>query len=221
QAKLLRVLESRQVLPVGALVPQPIDVRFVAATNRDLRAEVARGAFREDLFFRLAGVKIAIPPLRERPSEIAPLTDEIALAMTTALGRTAPSFATCARECLERYAWPGNVRELRNVVESAVLRSEGGLVRAEDLPEELQFQQKRADASGRHRVRESDEFTSSARAGVPPEQLTSRQREERARILDGLAACNGNQTRAAALLGMPRRTLVYKLAAYAIPRPRI
>ncbi len=218
QAKLLRVLESRQVTRVGGLVPQPIDVRFVAATNRDLKAEVARGAFREDLFFRLTGVKVVIPPLRERSSEIAPLADELMFATASTLGRPIPTFSPTARECLESYGWPGNIRELRNVVESALLRCEGGEVRPEDLPEELR--RSVDDDSASAVILKSVRPLESSSPSEASDALNARQLEERARILEGLAACNGNQTRAAALLGMPRRTLVYKLAAYAIPRPR-
>jgi len=193
-------------------------VRFVAATNRDLKSEVLRGRFREDLFFRLAGVTLSIPPLRERPSEILLLVRELARALSASMDRPTPSFSSAANLCLQRYRWPGNIRELRNVVEAAVLRCDAGVVEPCDLPPELQVAQtnftdpaldptygRAADAEAVH--------------DVSP-LLNRQQAEERARILQGLAACTGNQTRAAELLGIPRRTLVAKLAAYDIPRPR-
>jgi two-component system response regulator AtoC len=216
QAKLLRVLESRQVTRVGAVESRSIDVRFVAATNRDLRAEVARGTFREDLFFRLAGVRIAIPPLRERTTEIVPLMYELAASMATTLGRPLPTFSDDARELLIAYSWPGNIRELRNVVESAVVRSDGMQITPHDLPEEVRSWR----ATPLPTTDGSVPPGWSTSPIAPLEGLSDRQLQERARILDGLATCNGNQTRAAELLGMPRRTLVHKLAAYAIPRPR-
>jgi len=213
QAKLLRVLESREVTRVGGLTSKSIDVRFVAATNRDLRAEVARGKFREDLFFRLAGMVVAIPPLRQRPSEIWPLVESVARTVANGLGRSAPAFTAPARQALEAYSWPGNIRELRNVVECAVLRCDGASVKVGDLT----LQSVRPDVN-----------PSPFESAKVPVALPSSERPpagkgadgERERIMFGLAACNGNQTRAAEYLQMPRRTLVAKLAAYGIPRPR-
>jgi|GEM_PF-1426290 len=216
QAKLLRALESRQVMRVGGLTPKSIDVRFVAATNRDLKAEVARGRFREDLYYRLAGATLSIPPLRSRTSEVLPLVDEVARAVAADIQRPQPRFSSEAKKCLVQYRWPGNVRELRNVVECAILRAEGNVVDVADLPEELRnsVQLPLSPATA----------PSLPALGVSPAardlSLSPQQAEERERILRGLTACNGNQTRAAEYLGMPRRTLVAKLAAYAIPRPR-
>jgi len=218
QAKLLRVLESRQLTRVGALSSRAVDVRFVAATNRDLKNEVLRGRFREDLFFRLAGVTLSIPPLRERPSEILLLVRELARALSASMDRPTPSFSSAANLCLQRYRWPGNIRELRNVVEAAVLRCDAGVVEPCDLPPELQVAQTNFTDPALDPTygRAAD---AEAVDDVSP-LLNRQQAEERARILQGLAACTGNQTRAAELLGIPRRTLVAKLAAYDIPRPR-
>jgi transcriptional regulator of acetoin/glycerol metabolism len=129
QVKLLRVLDSRQILPVGGLAPKQLDVRFIAATNRDLEAEVARGAFRQDLFFRLSGISLTVPPLRERRSEIEPLARRF-LAESGAKVTLSPE----ALERLLAYSWPGNVRELRNAVERAALLSTDGVIRPEQLP---------------------------------------------------------------------------------------
>jgi len=212
QAKLLRVLEERRVLRVGASEPRPVDVRFVAATNRDLEAEVAAGRFRRDLYFRLAGAVLAIPPLRERPQEIDLLARSFAADAAARLGRDAPVLDEAALRALRAHAWPGNARELRNVIERAVLLCDGPAIGVADL------------AVG----------TAAPPAPAPPappipdatpppadsplaEQLAA---VERQRILAALEAFGGNQTRAAESLGMPRRTFVKRLEAYGLPRPR-
>jgi DNA-binding NtrC family response regulator len=204
QAKLLRVIETREVLRVGALKPRAIDVRFVAATNRVLEDEVARGAFRQDLYYRLNGISLVIPPLRSRREEIGPLARSF---LETAAKREElpiPALSPVALEALEAYAWPGNVRELRNVIERAVLISDGETIAPEDLPLEKM----------RAAPVPAGVFVAS-RTG-----LAGDTRSEYERIVDSLARCNGNQTRAARLLGMPRRTFCARLKAYNIPRPR-
>src|SRR6185436_19507395 len=118
QVKLLRVLEGRKVLRLGAITPKTIDVRLVAATNRDLEAGVRAGTFRADLYFRLNGMSLLIPPLRERPSEIAPLAERFAWLAGRQLGRpVAPQLSPAVLARLERYHFPGNIRELRNVID--------------------------------------------------------------------------------------------------------
>jgi two-component system, NtrC family, response regulator AtoC len=124
QAKLLRVTETREVLPVGGLRPRPLDVRFVAATNRDLEAEVGAGRFRADLFYRLAALVITVPALAERRSEILPLA-RLFLERACAGRRSPPRLSAAAISFLEEHPWPGNVRELRNVVERALLFCDG------------------------------------------------------------------------------------------------
>ena len=132
QAKLLRALEDGQVRRLGALAPRAVDVRFLAATNRDLEAEVARGAFRGDLFFRLSAVVITIPPLRERLREVLPLA-RLFLREMEKDGR-GRALAREAEDLLLRYAWPGNIRELRNVIERAVLLCDGAEIGLAHLP---------------------------------------------------------------------------------------
>jgi transcriptional regulator with GAF, ATPase, and Fis domain len=213
QPKLLRVLEAREVTRVGGLRGRPIDVRFVAATNRDLRAEVARGSFREDLYFRLQGACIAVPPLRERVNDIEPLAHLFVDGFSRELERASPVFSPAAIRCLLRHAWPGNVRELRNAVEWAVLQATGPVIEADHLPSHVVAPD----------VRPPYPSSSQGESGAdtaPPPVWTDAQRAERERIVFALAACHGNQTRAAERLKMPRRTLVAKLAAYKIPRPR-
>jgi len=135
QAKLLRVVEQREVTRLGGLAPRAIDVRFLAATNRDLEAESARGAFRSDLYFRLNGVSLVVPPLRERIGEVAPLARTFIEQFARQSGRkSVPELSRAALGVLERYAWPGNVRELRNVLERAVMLATGDVIDLPHLP---------------------------------------------------------------------------------------
>jgi two-component system, NtrC family, response regulator AtoC len=209
QAKLLRVLEDRAVLRVGSTAPRPVDVRFVAATNRDLEADVDGGRFRRDLYFRLAGVVLAIPPLAERPEEIDALARQFAVEVAGRLGRPAPRLAADAVAALRAHKWTGNVRELRNAIERAVLITEGDVI----------------DAAALGLPVEPQGPPPASQTAPPPSAssptLTAELADlEKQRILDALDACGGNQTRAAARLGMPLRTFVKRLTAYGIPRPR-
>ena len=194
QAKLLRALEARTVMRLGGREEIAIDVRIIAATNRDLEAEVKRGAFRSDLYFRVAAFTIKIPPLRERPNEIALLADLFLRQLAVASARPVPLLSSDARALLERHDWPGNVRELRNVIEHALVLSDGVRITAAQLPEALH--------------EHTASFTGSAPIKARIESV-----EQRA-IEDALAAEGGNQTRAARRLGVSRRTLIYKLEKY-------
>lgn len=148
QAKLLRVLEERQVLRVGGLSPRAIDVRFVAASHHDLEEAVDAGRFRQDLYFRLNGITLEIPPLRERTEEIEGLTRQFLVdASKRARRDDVPNLAPEALDLLKTYAWPGNVRELRNVVERAVLLAPGATITLEHLPSEKMLAQKRSRPS--------------------------------------------------------------------------
>jgi DNA-binding NtrC family response regulator len=225
QAKLLRVIESREIHRVGGLKSLPLDVRFVAATNRNLQAETQRGLFREDLYFRLNGVTVSVPPLRARRLEIEPLISAFAAGIAIELERPVPRLTEAALKRLLDYAWPGNIRELRNVVECAVLLASDSTIEVSHLPPPLCDEDFAATSEPTSLARER---VASLPASVtpPPEansarvHLDARRAAERERIRLALAACNGNQSRAAEHLGMPRRTLVSKLAAYDIPRPR-
>jgi DNA-binding NtrC family response regulator len=137
QAKLLRVLEERTVLPVGGVKPRPVDVRLTAATNRDLLAEIEAKRFRADLYYRLNGIVLRLPPLRERKEEIAPLARLFAEKAARALRRPMPRLPSDVLRALEAFGWPGNVRELRNAVERLVLLARGDVVALEHLPDEL------------------------------------------------------------------------------------
>jgi transcriptional regulator with GAF, ATPase, and Fis domain len=226
QAAFLRVLEERAVLRVGATRARPIDVRIVAATNRSLEAEVAAGRFRKDLYFRLNGISVELPPLRARPSEILPL----ALALLHQRARSPGVFTARAEAAMLAYAWPGNVRELRNVVERAALLAGDARVPIEidvehlGLPAEPPAADARAPRSSeppRLSRRTLPPSRESASAGPSPRALRDQLESlERERIVQALEAHGGNQTRAAAALGMPRRTFVARLDVYGIARPR-
>jgi DNA-binding NtrC family response regulator len=221
QAKLLRVLEERAVLRVGGLKPRPIDVRVLAATNRDLRAEIAQGTFRADLYYRLNGLSLTVPPLRERGAEIVPLAEYFCTRSAEALSKSRPSFDPETLLALTRYEWPGNVRELRSVIERAVLLSRNGVIVPDNLPDEVV----RPPAISR-RMQTSTMPPPSLAFGDDDEgsQVKSLPHEmeklERRRIMDALEKCHGNQTRAAALLGMSRRVLISRMERYNLPRPR-
>jgi DNA-binding NtrC family response regulator/pSer/pThr/pTyr-binding forkhead associated (FHA) protein len=211
QAKLLRVLEERRFSRVGGTEEIEVDVRIVCATNRDLEAEVARGAFREDLYFRVSAFTIMIPPLRDRPREIIPLAELFLRQSARELGTATPTLSREARQCLERYVWPGNVRELRNAIERAVVLKQGDVIQLEDLPARLQDASMLADP-----LPLSATATSSLElAGDVRERVAE---VERAAIEAALEACGGNQTRAAQKLGLSRRTLIYKLEKYGLKR---
>jgi DNA-binding NtrC family response regulator len=220
QAKLLRVIDRREVMRLGTTMPRAIDVRFIAATNRDLEAEVARGTFREDLFYRLNAAQITIPPLRQRRDEIGPLARTfVSIACRQAGRSTEPRISQEALALLLGYAWPGNVRELRNVIERAVLLAQGDAITPDHLPAE-----KLGDASGvkdaTDRRRVSTVRPRMALPGRDPDEPTLVDNAEQARILRVLQECDFNQTRAAEVLGISRRTLVSRLNSYGWTRPR-
>jgi DNA-binding NtrC family response regulator len=133
QAKLLRVLQEREVTRVGGVSTRPIDVRVVCATHRDLQAEVSAGRFREDLYFRLAVIPLRLPPLRARPEDIMPLAKHFLRRAATRLGRQVHGFTADAESALRAHPWPGNVRELENAVERGVVLATGELASREDL----------------------------------------------------------------------------------------
>jgi two-component system, NtrC family, response regulator AtoC len=195
QAKLLRVLEERRFERLGGSTPISVDVRWVAATNRDLRAMALEGTWREDLYHRLAVFPIRLPPLRERREDILPLAESLIAQLSAAAGRSPPprlDEAALAR--LEREDWPGNVRELRNVLERAMILADGPVIK----PEQLWIEARAALATPR--TEGSDEG--------------SLAELERQTIQRTLAAVDGNRRLAAAKLGIGLRTLYEKLKRY-------
>ncbi|GAB4213808.1 MAG: hypothetical protein OHK0013_38020 [Sandaracinaceae bacterium] len=211
QSKLLRVLEQRAVRRVGGRFDVPIDVRFVSATNRDLEVESARGTFRSDLYFRLSGFTIHVPPLRERLDELPALAASILAAAAAERRMPTPELSPAALEVLLGHPWPGNVRELKNVLVQALIMSAGAPIAPKDLPvDEL-----------RARAQRFRDGTSPVDRGPgDAERPTGRDAARRERIEAALAASAGNQTEAARALGISRRTLINWIDELGIARPR-
>ncbi len=257
QAKLLRVVEANELLRVGAIRPRAINVRFIAATNRDLSQEVQSGRFREDLFHRISGMTFVLPPLRERTCEIVPLSRMFISTCCKKLGFTKePELCPEAIQWLIACPWPGNIRQLRNVMERAVLLGHPGPIWLEHLPTDATESISHEDASARAtmrpplpdrpsgypvmptwqagRVDDRDAGLDASEPGTLPgtpgqsgpspgsvEQLREQLAQaERTRVVAALAACAGNQTRAAAMLGLSRQALIARLDAYQLSRPR-
>jgi len=217
QAKLLRAIETREIVRVGGVKTRPVDVRFVSATNRDLEALVEARTFRRDLFFRLNGISVTVPPLRERTVELEGMARRFVSEFSRTLGRGERTLSADAVAALKRHAWPGNVRELRNVIERAVLLSDGPEIRPADL------QLSAAPPSSGALIEELPEVEAELEDEAPPSggSLSDEVRAmERRRILEALEQCAGNQTRAAEKLGITRRALIHRLETYDLPRPR-
>jgi two-component system response regulator HydG len=189
QVKLLRVLQDKQVRMVGASRQTTVDVRIIVATNKDLALMVREGAFRDDLFFRINVIPIHVPPLRDRNSDIALLTNHFASRFATELGCPVPRFSDRVMQIFESYSWPGNVRELENIVQRLVVMTDSDTVDAPDLPSLMRF--------------------SAAGTGV---DLTRTLATAQAQyIRDVLVSVGGNKSRAAQILGIDRKTLRTKL----------
>lgn len=197
QIKILRVLQEKQFERVGGEETLTVDVRIVSATNRDLRAEIEKGAFREDLFYRLNVVNLHVPPLRERKEDIPLLVAAFIKEFARENGKPVEGMDHRARAALHRHNWPGNIRELRNSIESAVVMSKGPIIQLDDLPPSIS--------------REGDE-NDSVRISLGS-TLSLAEREV---IRANLAAQNGNKTRTAEVLGIGRKTLHRKIAEYGL-----
>ncbi|MBW7933448.1 MAG: sigma-54-dependent Fis family transcriptional regulator [Gemmatimonadaceae bacterium] len=198
QVKLLRVLQQREIIPVGATDAVPIDVRIIAATNRDLEEEIKRGSFRRDLFYRLNVIALHLPPLRDRRDDIPLLAEAFLQQTATARGEPPKRLSEDALELLSEYAWPGNVRELENALERAVILSTGPVIGVTALPERLA--ERRAEPLVAER----------------PTPNPTLETIERAYILWVLQSEQGNKTRAAETLGIDPSTLHRKLARYGV-----
>jgi DNA-binding NtrC family response regulator len=188
QVKLLRVLQDKEVIMVGERHPQRVDVRIIAATNKDLLSLVQKETFREDLYYRLNVITIEIPPLRERGEDILLLVKHFASNFAKDFGKPSPRFSESALHVLKSYYWPGNVRELENIIQRLIVMSEGNIIEVPDLPSLMRF---------------------SALRGFSPRQTLAEVEAEY--ILSVLAGVDGNRTRAAEILGISRKTLREKL----------
>ena len=199
--KLLRVLQEREFERVGGTQAIRVDVRLIAATNRDLEAAVREGTFREDLYYRLNVFEIFVPPLRDRRPDIPLLADHFVTRFATEHGKDVRRLATTAIDMMMSYHWPGNVRELANCIERAVLVCSGGVIHAHDLPPTLQT----AEVTGT-----LPQTSLGEAVGV----------YERDLILDAVKIARGNKARAARLLQTTERILSYKLAHHGIDARR-
>jgi two-component system response regulator FlrC len=199
QAKLLRVLQEREVERVGSHKAIALDVRVLATSNRDMKVEAEKGAFREDLYYRLNVFPLHILPLRERAQDILPLARHFLAAMASAMGRSGMQFSADAEQAILQYPWPGNARELENVVQRAVILAGGELI----SPQHLHLQAARAAVT----VMEAE--VPSATVGANQLKLL-----EKEHIMNVLASVNGSRTLAAQKLGMSERTLRHKLQHY-------
>jgi len=193
QVKLLRVLQERTVTRVGGERTIPVDARIVAATNRDLEADVKTGRFREDLYFRLNVIRLRVPPLRERPGDIAPLAGAFLARFAREIGKDVRGIEPAALRALEAHPFPGNVRELENAVERAVILCDGDALAARDFWPE----------------------SGSKATAVGDEPVTVREAERRA-IVAALARNGGHRERTALELGISRRTLLTKMREYGL-----
>jgi DNA-binding NtrC family response regulator len=199
QAKLLRVLQEGEIRPLGASRAERVDVRVIAATNKDLEERLKTGAFRDDLYYRLNVIHMHLPPLRERAEDLLALSEHFLSSCAARAGKEIRGMHEGAKKALLSHTWPGNVRELENVIERAVALCEGGVVRLEDLPGVVLLR----------RSAEPDTLSSALSRGLTLEAL------EKEYIQRVLTAEGGNKTRAAQRLGLDRKTLYRKLEEYA------
>jgi DNA-binding NtrC family response regulator len=206
QARLLRAIDNQRITRVGATDERTIDVRVIAATHRDLHADMCEGRFREDLYFRLGGASVTVPPLRARTRDLPHLAADLLAAACARLARAPATLASATLACLARHRWPGNVRELRHAMDFAAATAPGDTIDIEHLPPG---------------VTDTSEFVThlvpDAPATLPPRFLPiadELRALERLRMSQALESTNGNQSRAAALLSMPRRTFLLKMKAY-------
>ena len=203
QGKLLRAIEERAVRRLGSVRERKVDVRIVAATNRDLEREAGRERFRRDLYFRLAVIVLVMPPLRERGEDVLLLTDHFLRVLNAKYGKAVSEISAPARELLLAYPWPGNVRELSHVIERAVLWSRGPTLEVEHL----------SLTSPDHGAAPAE-----ADAGAPalPPQGVDLAQWEKAMIERAMRDAAGNQTKAAQRLGISRDTLRYRLKKFGL-----
>ncbi|HEX7998800.1 MAG TPA: sigma-54 dependent transcriptional regulator [Pyrinomonadaceae bacterium] len=202
QAKLLRALQEREIRRVGGTRPIKIDVRVVAATNRDLRAMVADGRFRDDLYYRINVLSVDVPPLRERRDDINVLINYFLKKHTRNTSRLVRGLTPETKKLMQDYSWPGNVRQLESAIERAILLCEGDLITIEDLPLEVR-QEARPASEGAFKL--------------PPEGI-SFEEVERDLIMQAMEQSDYNITKAAKLLGLTFRTLQYRLEKFGIKR---
>ena len=210
QAKLLRAIQERQVEPLGGVGAVPVDVRLLAATNRNLVAEVQAGRFREDLYFRLNVLEVPIPPLRRRMDDLPLLAAHLLRKLARKNNKTVREVSPAFMETLGRYHWPGNVRELENALERALVLSRTDSLSASDLPPQV------LAPGAAHAVRTPGPGLAPAEGPVPPRAAPSLDEAEKQAIVEALALYGGHRQRTADALHISRRTLQYKLRKYGL-----
>ena len=203
QAKLLRAIQEKEIRRVGGKANISIDVRLISATNRDLEAEIRKGNFRDDLYYRLNVIRLNLPSLRERGSDIATLADFFVRKYSLATGIQIKGIAKPALKILMNYSWPGNVRQLESVIERGILMAEGDYIQPEDLPAE---------------VHEENPNSGLLPFELPPEGI-SIEELEREIIIKAMDRTGWVIAKAAPLLGMSYKTLQYRLEKFAIEKP--
>ena len=206
QSKLLRAIQEKEIRPIGAASPRRIDVRYIAATNRDLWAMVQEGSFRQDLFYRLQVVEIRMPPLRERQQDIPLLCENFLKRLSREKGQSACSLSKGAEALLMSYSYPGNVRELINALEYAMVLSDGPVIEAEDLPESIRLGKGRETQSSMG----AEEAVKTFLADLSIKEV------ERLMVKAALERYPQSKRRAAASLGISERTLFYKIQDYGL-----
>ncbi|MGH7270869.1 MAG: sigma-54 interaction domain-containing protein, partial [Polyangiaceae bacterium] len=220
QAGLLRVLEERVVRPVGGAREEAVDVRIIAATHRDLGEMVARGTFREDLFYRLNVVELRVPALRDRADDIPPLVDHLLTRLSTRYRREKKSISREAVRALAALPWPGNVRQLEHVLLNAWLMAEGSEIGLGDLDLPSPPPRARGAAgSDSSDPKGAVPPSASSPASHPPARAQSkaaRKDAERERIVNALMSCNWNRVKAAKSVGVPRRTFYRRLKEFGL-----
>ena len=241
QVKLLRFLQNHEIRRVGETEARYLDVRIIAATNRDLQQAMHAGSFREDLYYRLNTFHLQLPPLRERKAVIPTLIRYFILKYKEAHGKDIVDLEPAAQYALTRYAYPGNIRELENIVEHAIVLSENGVIRLEDLPDDVQAEAREKQFAIPHMTESAtaaqaiEDQTGAAEMAVPAanavvkpaasvaftpaeqgEDIISLEEMERRHILHALSVCKGNQTEICEKLGISRSTLWRKMKALKI-----
>ena len=216
QPGLLRVLQEKVVRPIGSAREEPIDVRVIAASHRDLPSMVAEGKFREDLFYRLRVVEVHVPALRERPEDIPVLVDHFLQMFAARYRRDKGSISREARNLLTAYPWPGNVRQLSNVLLNAWVMSDAEELTPADFDLPMAPRPSRRPDAATPSSRETPTSSGRAPASSRPATVADHRVKEKAKILEALKASNWNRVRAAQLIGMPRRTFYRRLTEYGI-----
>jgi PAS domain S-box-containing protein len=213
QAKVLRVLQEGEITPLGASQTKKVDVRIIAATNKDLLREVQEGKFREDLFYRLNVITLNVPPLRERKSDIPFLSEYFLEEVAKRHRQEKKSLSRAAMDCLLAYSWPGNVRELENAIERALLLSNGSVLQSEDLPISISAAGSDGAGGGRQSRRADLPNVTQTKQTTLNETLEAVEKEL---IIQALRKCGGVQVEAAKLLGLNHKNLWHKIKKHSI-----